>query len=379
MRTRPSRSTRATGLACVVGLRRRRAVTARRSTTSQPTVGGRRLDRHHLHGRLRRTLVDRRDRQTARVFLRGQDGTQRAGTTTTRSGCRSPVPRTRVADVQNRVVLYDGRRPTRQPWTGGATCPGADRRALDLRRGARPRTGPTCCPRRRPVATPIRLDLDRGPAIVLHLRHRRLGAGRDGRATRARVFDCEIPSGACEKTSADMSTGPRRPDVHRHRHVTPTPADPEARTASTRWPRREASGGQGLQDLTAASARKTGTPAPAKSRTDGEVLVGRPRRRRSPRRPPPARWRRSRRAIATATPTADTCSDGSVDRGAGVGAAVEVAHAGALGGAGCGPGPTGPASRSWRPRVVGCSGMRVRVGLARSRRVVLGLRRLAAA
>jgi hypothetical protein len=129
-----------------------------------------------------------------RVVLRGEDGTLTWNwSSEDQAWVPFAGPATRVADVKNGVVLYDGPRPTRMP-DGWRAVPGPVDGML-THDGGHVVAWDRVLPATVPGAPPIRLE-DVGAIFYT--------VDTDGSVMAAtlgptKVYDCEVPSGACEQ------------------------------------------------------------------------------------------------------------------------------------------------------------------------------------
>jgi hypothetical protein len=129
-----------------------------------------------------------------RVVLRGEQGTVTWNwTSPDQAWVPLAGPATRVADVANRVLLYDGPRPTRLP-EGWRAVPGPVDGLL-THDGEHVVAWDRVLPSTRPGGDPIRLE-DVGAIFYT--------VDTDGSVMAAtlsptEVYDCDVPSGGCEK------------------------------------------------------------------------------------------------------------------------------------------------------------------------------------
>jgi hypothetical protein len=136
-----------------------------------------------------------------RVVLRGEDGTMTWNwTSEDQAWVPFAGPATRVADVQNGVVLYDGARPTRMPDGWRAVRGPVD--GLLTHDGGHVVAWDKVLPSTVPGGRPIRLDAGRSIFFTVDTD----GSVLTATLSPSEAFDCEIPSGECEKY-ADIPPG----------------------------------------------------------------------------------------------------------------------------------------------------------------------------
>ncbi|SDR74132.1 hypothetical protein SAMN04488570_0227 [Nocardioides scoriae] len=144
------------------------------------------------------------------VFVQTSDGTQvwDPEASGERGWTSLGGPDLRVADVRGGRILWDGTAPTPaadNPVAGWPTTRGAVDAQLTLDGGHVLSWSPNLEPTE-PEGRPVRLRVDGGTWFAVDTDGSVLAAA-SGRASRAPVYDCEVPSGACTRIGTIDTTG----------------------------------------------------------------------------------------------------------------------------------------------------------------------------